>query len=322
VFCGAGGLSIGLEMAGFDVVAAVDWDHDSCATFAKRHDKADVREADVADIDFSLFRGKVAVVAGGPPCQPWSTGGKRLGHADPRDGFPSMLQILRQVQPDAFIIENVSGLARGERAIHLFSLLDELKALGFLVSHKVCNAADYGVPQKRQRMVAVGTRNNLFEFPAPTNGPDGQAPWIPSGSILGKSPVGEPNPSIVTYAKNPDLRPDPYDGLLFNGGGRPIDMARPSATLLASMGGNKTPWVDTLAIVPEYHAHLLKGGAPRRGVVPGARRITVTEAALLQTFPGDMSFEGRRSSQYTQVGNAVPPRLAQVLGKALLDQSA
>ena len=86
------------------------------------------------------------------------------------------------------------------------------------------------------------------------------------------------------------------------------------------MGGNKTPWLDTLGIVPEYHAHLLSGGSPRQGVVPGARRITVEEAALLQGFPAGAQFAGRRSSQYRQVGNAVPPALGKEIGLALRRQ--
>jgi hypothetical protein len=83
------------------------------------------------------------------------------------------------------------------------------------------------------------------------------------------------------------------------------------------MGGNKTPWVDTLGIVPGYHAHLMSGGRPRSGQVPGARRITVAEAAAIQSFPGWVRFTGSRSSQYRQVGNAVPPDLAQVVANAL-----
>jgi DNA (cytosine-5)-methyltransferase 1 len=90
--------------------------------------------------------------------------------------------------------------------------------------------------------------------------------------------------------------------------------------MLASMGGNKTPWLDTLGVVPAYHAHLVAGGPPRQGRVPGARRLTVEEAALLQTFPARTAFVGRRTSQYRQIGNAVPPLLAEHLGLALRRQ--
>ena len=124
----------------------------------------------------------------------------------------------------------------------------------------------------------------------------------------------------MTYARRPSLRPNPYHGHLYNGGGRPIELSRPAPTMLASMGGNKTPWLDTLGIVPRYHAHLMAGGAPGQGTVPGARRITVSEAALLQSFPTGAHFAGRRSSQYRQVGNAVPPLLAEQLGHALRQQ--
>src|SRR5690606_24169814 len=115
-------------------------------------------------------------------------------------------------------------------------------------------------------------------------------------------------------------RPNPYHGQVYNGGGRPINLAEPSPTILASAGGNKTPWLDRDGVVPEYHAHLMKGGKPRVGQVPGARRITVEEAALLQTFPPEIQFSGTRSSQYTQVGNAVPPLLAEVIGRAVVEQ--
>lgn len=317
VFAGAGGLSTGLAEAGFDVVAGAEWDSDACDTFAKAHPAAEVIDGDVRAIDFRAWRGRVDVLVGGPPCQPWSSGGKRLGSADPRNGWPAYIRALDEVRPRAFIAENVAGFAAAARTAPLTELLGSLQSLGFQVTAQVVNAADYGVPQKRQRTFIVGVRDATFEFPAPNYGPGRAEPWRTAGGVVGASPIGVPNRSIVTYARRPDTRPSPYDGHVYNGGGRPIDLARPSPTLLASMGGNKTPWLDTLGIAPEYHAHLLAGGAPRSGRVPGARRITVEEAALLQTFPPGMAFVGARSSCYRQIGNAVPPLLAKVIGSAL-----
>jgi DNA (cytosine-5)-methyltransferase 1 len=106
---------------------------------------------------------------------------------------------------------------------------------------------------------------------------------------------------------------------MFNGGGRPIDLSVPCHTILAAAGGNKTHFFDTLGLVPAYHAHLAKGGKPRTGTLNGGRRLTVEESALLQTFDPSIRFAGSRSSRYTQIGNAVPPLLAEVLGQALYD---
>lgn len=320
LFCGAGGLSLGLTRSGFAPVAAVEIDQYACATYRSLHPRTDLLHADIRQVSFRRLRGDVAVVAGGPPCQPFSTGGLRRGAADPRDGFPALLQVLDEVRPDGVLIENVSGLGRGSTAPYLRALLGELADRGFAVAWTTLAATDYGVPQRRERVFIVGTRDGKFDFPSPTHGPGRDHPWLPAGSVLSVgAPFGEPNPSIVTYARKPDLRPSPYDGLLFNGGGRPIDLAAPARTILASAGGNKTPFIDTLRVVPPYHAHLMNGGEPRSGRVAGARRITVAESAALQTFPGEARFAGPRSAQYTLVGNAVPPRLAEAVGRALHD---
>lgn len=321
LFAGCGGLSRGLAAAGFEIAAAVEWDADACASFAKAHPGTDLYEGDLAATPLRHLRGAVHVVVGGPPCQPWSSGGKRLGAVDPRDGWPAFLRVLDEVRPAAFLAENVAGLAAGGRGGAYRALLEELAQRDFEVAAQVVNAADVGVPQRRARLILVGLRTGRrFEFPAPSHGPSTDRPWRAAGEVIGPCPIGAPNPSIVTYARAPDLRPNPYDGHVFNGGGRPIDLAQPAPTLLASMGGNKTPWVDTAGVVPAYHAHLSAGGPPRRGRVPGARRLTVEEAARLQSFPPGTELAGRRSSCYRQVGNAVPPRMAEVLGRRLLDQ--
>jgi hypothetical protein len=147
IFAGAGGLSLGLERAGFTVAAGAEWDRDACATYAAAHPRASVLAGDVAAMSFRCWRGQVEVLAGGPPCQPWSTGGKRLGAGDPRNGWPAFIRALREIRPRAFLAENVAGLAAASRRAHLRALLGDLAALGFGVSWAIVNAADYGVPQ-------------------------------------------------------------------------------------------------------------------------------------------------------------------------------
>jgi DNA (cytosine-5)-methyltransferase 1 len=324
LFSGAGGLSLGLAWAGMLPVAASEMDRDALATYLEAHAKyhpkqaLGVFEGDIARHSFKPLRGSVAVVAGGPPCQPYSLGGHRRGVMDERDGLPQFLRVLDEVRPDAFLLENVPGLAKGVQFPRLTSLLSELAGLGFHVQWKVLHAANYGVAQRRQRLFIVGTRTPGFEWPSPTHGVETGRPWVRAGDLLDPHTlVGQANDSKVTYARTPDLRPSPWDGHLWNGGGRPINPDGLVPTLLASMGGNKTPWLDGKEIVRAYHHHLSKGGKPRTGKVPGARRISVEEAALVQTFPADMPWVGKTSSRYRQIGNAVPVILAASVGGAL-----
>jgi DNA (cytosine-5)-methyltransferase 1 len=343
LFAGAGGLSLGFAQEGFRITVAVEHDPDSAASYRDIHDHlagpawpaVKLCEEDICKVGFREYAEQLDVVVGGPPCQPWSLGGLRRGHSDPRDGIPQFARALYDASPRAFVLENVAGLAQGRarRAFDLFVAvltgeqpLSALVAndvprgvrLEYDVSWQVLQAADFGVPQNRRRLFIVGARPGMkFVWPAPTHGPGRPSPYQPAGAVIGIKAQGEPNPSVVTYARHPSLRPGPYHGHLYNGGGRPINLAQPAPTMLASMGGNKTPWVDGLDVVPEYHAHLVAGGTPRSGTVPGARRITVSEAAALQSFPGWAKFSGARSSQYRQVGNAVPPLVARVMARAV-----
>jgi len=182
------------------------------------------------------------------------------------------------------------------------------------------NAADFGIPQKRRRLFVVGMRHHRFEFPDSTHGPGRKHPHVAVRNVLPWHQIGEPNLSKVFYAKTPDIRPSPFDGHVFNGGGRPIDRTKPCHTILASAGGNKTHFFDELGLVPAYHRSLKTGGTPRKGTLPGARRLTVLESAIIQTFPEDTVFAGTRSAQYRQVGDAVPPLLATVVGNAIASQ--
>ncbi|MHB9146274.1 MAG: DNA cytosine methyltransferase [Symbiobacteriia bacterium] len=318
LFSGAGGLSLGLESAGFTSLMAVEINKDACETYRSLFPRSNLFDGSIETVDFRLFEGQVDLVAGGPPCQPFSSGGKRLANKDTRDMLPQFLRAISEIKPPLFLMENVAGLTQAARRPYFAAFINELELLGYRVTWKVLNAADYGVPQKRLRLFIVGSRVGTFIFPKPTHGPNGERPYVPAGSILRRDKaVGDPNASRVFYAKNPDLRPSPYDGHLFNGGGRPINLDVPSPTILASAGGNKTHFIDTLGEVPHYHAELVKSMPPRTGTLAGARRLTVYESALLQTFPPGARFAGPRSAQYKQIGNAVPPLLGRALGHAL-----
>lgn len=320
LFCGAGGLTLGLQRAGWRTAAAVEYDSSACLTY--RHNFPDVRlfEGDVRRVDFREFAGSVDLVAGGPPCQPFSVAGNQRAHDDPRDCIPEFVRAVREIGPRAFLMENVAGLASPRHRPYLQFVLEQLRALGYTVTDQVVDAADYGAPQHRRRLVVVGLRESLFLIPAPTHGPKGHAPYVSAAEAIDGAPSDPPNRAKVTFAKNPVLRPSPFAGMLVNGGGRPIRLSGPSQTIPASAGGNRTHIVDPGDVLVRYHAHVLAGGSPSQGVVEGVRRLTVRESARLQSFPDDFDFIGPQSARYRQVGNAVPPVLGEAMGSALLAQ--
>lgn len=313
LFSGAGGLSLGLHAAGFQGVMAVEIMADAADTYRATFPTAQVLQRDIRAVDFRPWRG-VEVVAGGPPCQPFSTGGLQKGRDDGRDFLPEFVRAVLEVRPRAFIMENVPGLI--SFGPYLRSVLAPLFDLYAVSEPQVLNAADFGVPQSRRRLIVVGCRDG-DPFRLPLGSPNLR---MPAGLVLSREPLGEPNPSKIVYAKRPDLRPNPFQGHLFNGGGRAVELNKPAPTILAAAGGNKTHFIDLDDRIPAYHRHLRLGGAPYVGELPGARRLTVAESAALQSFPDHMRFCGCRSSQYTQIGNAVPPRLAQSIGDELMDQ--
>jgi DNA (cytosine-5)-methyltransferase 1 len=234
--------------------------------------------------------------------------------------IPPFLAAVQTIQPSVVLMENVPGMLVKDRRHYFDSILNQLADLGYHPTWRLLNSADYGVPQKRRRVfiIAFKDKDIIFRFPLPTHGPEAGQPHVPTCTVVKNEPLGDPARSPVFYAPIVDIRPSPYAGHVYKGGGRPIDMSGPCHTVYASAGGNKTHWVDTMNVAPEYHHHLMAGGKTREGIVPGARRLSVEESALIQTFPRNLYFQGSRSSQFTQVGDAVPPRLAEHLGHALV----
>jgi DNA (cytosine-5)-methyltransferase 1 len=273
--------------------------------------------------------GDADVVVGGPPCQGFSVAG-RMDPSDPRSRHVwTYLEVVEEVRPRAFVMENVKALAVNRRWTSLLDrLLERASDLGFDARLYVLNAADFGVPQARERMFLIGVRRGEGAHVAPYADTASCQPTL--RSALEALPAhGTPGnhticPAKITIARSPVLRRSPWAGMLFNGAGRPMDLSRPAPTLPASMGGNKTPIIDQQQLetdlepwVVGYHAHLWGGGKPWRRVPPRLRRITVEEAAAIQTFPPGMAWAGPQSARYRQIGNAVPPELAYRVARAL-----
>ncbi|MEB3831036.1 DNA cytosine methyltransferase [Phormidium sp. CCY1219] len=317
LFAGAGGLSLGLHMAGWNVTTAIENEKWAIATYQQNFPATHLITKDARKIDFTQFQG-IDLVAGGPPCQPFSVAGKQLAKADPRDRVPEFIRAVKEIRPPAFLMENVPGLQTTKHIEYSQWLYREFRRLGYSVYIDVLDAASYGVPQHRDRLFFVGFLGKcLFEFPEKTHGKGTPNPYISAGEALADVPADEPNTAKVTYAKNPVLRPSPWAGMLVNGQGRPINLNEPCRTIPATAGGNRTPILDPDGILLEYHQYLMKGGMPKSGTVEGVRRLTVRECARAQSFPDTFTFVGSKTAQYKQIGNAVPPKLAKAVAEAI-----
>jgi DNA (cytosine-5)-methyltransferase 1 len=328
LYCGAGGLDLGFARAGFDIRWAIDSDPFAVETY-NRNLEPRALCGDVLEVD-PPRAARPDVVIGGPPCQGFSVIG-RMDPGDPRSQHVNhFLDVVEMLRPRAFVMENVKTLGASPRWGHIRGrLLDRAAHLGYNRSLFVLNAQDYGVPQSRERMFLVGLLDGDPLEPSATT--TGRPPTVRS-ALARLPPHGEPGndetcPAQVVPARNPIMRPTAFRGsLLFNGSGRPLLLDAPAKTLPASMGGNATPILDQDELdhgsepwVVGYHRRLQGGGRPLRRAPKRLRRITVQEAAALQSFPVGWRFSGPRVAQYRQIGNAVPPRLAEAVARSVAD---
>lgn len=337
LFSGAGGLDVGFERAGFKTLFANELDKDAAATWRANRPGSDaMHQGDVNDFLSCLTAYKgVDVLFGGPPCQGFSVAGK-MDPEDPRSQLIwSFLDAVEIAKPESFIIENVRALGVLQK---WKSVRDEIvnrsEKLGYKCGFRVYSASDYGVPQRRERVVFVGLKgidrdiNRFFDAMSTMTK---HAPSLRE-VLLGVGRYGSTdNPqtctSHVSLAKNPVMRKSPYAGMLVNGAGRPMNLDGVAHTLPASMGGNKTPIIDQIALETGeenwfvgYHDRLVNGKSdPCTETIPNnIRRLTIKEAAALQTFPSDYVFCGEKTQQYKQIGNAVASDFAEAIAKSLI----
>ena len=367
IFSGAGGLAKGLEQAGFQHAAFVEFNSHACNSLRENFDPENVFCGDIKDFDLESMI-SIDLVAGGPPCQPFSLGGKHRAHNDSRDMFPYAIKAIERLTPKAFVFENVKGLLRASFSEyfeyillrltypgfkpdetggwrHHLSVLKKLEKMAYTgtryqVQFKLLNAADYGVPQTRERVVIVGIRSDMgvdWKFPVETHSED---------RLLWDMYVSE------DYWKRHDI------SLCIPNEDRQAHKEKVQRLInrYGMFEPTELPWQtvrDALADIPEPSSdhkiadHIYKGGArtypghtgsyidwPSKTIkagghgVPGGenmvrygdksvRYFTVFEAKRIQTFPDDFIIKGAWGEAMRQIGNAVPVKVASVLGNHL-----
>ena len=319
LFSGCGGMDLGFrgdfqvqgkrfEKNPYELLFANDIVQRICDTYAYNFKQTPVC-CDIKDLDYSLLP-EADIVIGGFPCQDFSLAGKRRGlNATRGKLYLEMKKVIAHTKPMAFVAENVDGIRRnrsGEDTSALEVILDDFRSLGYTVVYRALNAADYGVPQNRIRIIIVGIQNTLhrtMKYPAPTHGEQGRYPWATAKDAiddlwdqLDKTPI--PNHTSRDYSKAKF-----YPGKNMQGNCR-IRADRPSPTIRSEHHGNIEGHYRTTN--PEYPEE-----------VRGWRRLSVRECARLQTFPDDFVFPVSASDAYKQIGNAVPPVLAWHIARAL-----
>ena len=335
LFSGAGGMDVGFKAARFEVIVANEMDKHACETFRTNHPEPQLIEGDIDIYAEELLSHKdVDVVFGGPPCQGFSVAGK-MDSDDPRSKLIfSFCNIVEKIKPKAFVMENVKALgalAKFEKV--RTALISRFQKAGYTITIHILNSKDFGVPQARERVFFIGVKSgNKPIIKANFRKYLKAAPTLREILI----PLGKPGSKLndrvcnakITLAAKPVLRKSPYAGMLFNGQGRPLNPDGWASTLPASMGGNRTPIIDNNHLyhgddswVEEYHKHLIASGKPQgmHDAPSYLRRLTINEAALLQTFPEDYIWCGPSSKVYSQIGNAVPCGLAKVVANCVHD---
>lgn len=377
LFAGAGGLAIGTARAGFQHEAVIEWDANACNTLRRnssaKHGHAgnwDVVQSDVRNYKFAAHAGEVEFISGGPPCQPFSLGGKHLGHADKRNLFPEAVRAVREIQPKAFIFENVKGLLRKAFANYYSYIIHQLRfpevvikgdeewtdhlgrlerlmtggkqrGLRYNVVYRLLNAADYGVPQHRWRVLIVGVRSDLgieFSFPERSHEEDAllYQQWV-SGEYWDRHGIAKKNRPIMPVSVRrrvkqlsalwgvPLLQPwctvrDAIQDLPSVAiGESSLKIANhflnPGARSYAGHDGSP---MDEPAKALKAGDHGVPGGENTLRLSEGSvRYFSVRECARIQTFPDEWIFAGSWTESMRQLGNAVPVRLAEVVAREL-----
>lgn len=376
IFAGAGGLAIGVSRAGFEHQAVVERDRHACATIRGNKERGirpakywPLFEGDIRSFDYSAIRGELDLLAGGPPCQPFSLGGKHRGYQDDRNLFPEAIKAVRRLKPRIFMFENVKGLLRQSFAKYFeyiilqltypdisisdgqdwtthLALLEQhhthgrMNGLHYRVIFQMLNAANFGIPQKRERVFIVGVRSDLgidWSFPAETHSRDRLLfqQWV-TGEYWDVHKIAKRDrPALPASIKN--QLPRLNQGILPFG--KPWKTVRDAISSLPDpveekaraealnhrlisgariYKGHTGSSLDEPAKTLKAGDHGVPGGENMLAYPDGGvRYFTVRESARLQTFPDRYLFPGAWGENMRQLGNAVPVKLAEKVAKSI-----
>ena len=323
LFSGCGGAALGLSRAGFSHLACVEWDRAAAATL--REAGFPVIHGDVRAVDYRPFVGRTDLLWASPPCQAGSTAGKRRGAHDERNGWPWTWSVIDEVRPTWFLAENVlgwtyhhKGCSRQGRDLSCIgcywnnTILPTLRQRFAFVGSWTLNAAHYGTPQQRRRVILwAGPLPLPVETPPPTHLdpdmgelPDGVRPWVTMEDAIGETLNRDSCETRHCY---------PCDGTHGRACTEPERIDKPAPTL--TVGDSRGTRANAVA---NWSFH---GGPDRASdaafLIAGIRQISLQEGLILQGFPTDWPLQGNKGEQYRQIGNAVPPQMAQVAGRVV-----
>lgn len=325
LFSGAGGLDIGFHDLGFEVVSSVEIEDKFCATLKLNSGKGKFfPESKVNCIDIREFTGddlgKIDWIIGGPPCQTFSAAGRRasgvLGTSDARGVlFREYVRLLKKLKPKGFLFENVYGIIGAQKGEPWREIVEAFKEAGYILHYRILDAADYGTPQHRERLIIVGLQEGKFMFPRPTNGPDsiGEVPFYSAGVAVKDVPLTEDEAKEGINGRYGHLLNEVPPGLNYSFFTKEMGHPRPIFAW-------RSKFSDFLYKAdPDAPVRTIKAsGGQYTGPLSWENRyFSYREYKRLQTFPDKYEISGTKQIAVKQIGNSVPPQLARMLALAI-----
>ncbi len=323
LFAGAGGLALGMEKAGFRHILLNEVDHDACATLRYNRPAWRVEENDVRNIPFAQFANQIDFLSGGFPCQAFSYAGKQGGFNDTRGTlFFELARAVQEIRPKVFMGENVKGLTAHDGGKTLETIKNVISELGYtLIEPRVLRAIQYQVPQKRERLILIAIRNDFAEH-VRFHWPEPYHRIMTLQDAFYKGELYDTDVPISAGQKYPPKKQKVMEQIPMGGYWKdlPIEIQKEYMGGSFHLEGGKTGMARRLSL---HEPSLTLTCSPAQKQTERChpvetRPLTVREYARIQTFPDQWSFSGSLSSQYKQIGNAVPVNLAHAIGRSLI----